>query len=74
MLLGEAILLRASDDRADRVDAPVAGRKIGSCLDTGFVVAHPRLGKTQTLDDRRAAGRDQYMGTGDRLFMPRARP
>ena len=69
MLLGRAVVLRASDDRADRVDAPVAGRKTGPCLDTVFVVPYPRLGKTQTLDDRRAAGRDQDVRTRDRLFM-----
>ena len=53
------------------MDAPVAGGKRGVSLDAAFVVAHPRRGKTEALDGRRAAGGDQNVRTRDWFFMPR---
>ena len=70
MLFGAAALSRASHDRADRVDAPVAGGKSGVCVDAAFVVTHLRGGKTEALDGRRTAGGDQNVRTRDRFFMP----
>ena len=70
MLFGRTLILCALYDSADRMDTPIAGCESGPCLDAAFVVTHFRLGKTQTLDDRRAAGRDQYVRTRDWLFMP----
>ena len=70
VLFAGAPLSRASHDRADRVDAPVAGGKKGVCLDAAFVVAHLRRGKTKALDGRRTSGSDQNVRTRDWFFMP----